>query len=146
MNATSTSPSSSETSTPSSEIILIPAKVPEDSSSQFIRHFFSNFLTRNDFAVGVLDLNTIIYQCQSSPSLHHASIAIGALDLSTQSTCGRRAATLAALNSYRASITNFQTEIQAQEIQRQDASLWTTLFLGLFEVLSSILFTDSSVN
>jgi hypothetical protein len=121
-------------STASCGLIQIPAKVPEAQSSQFIQHFFSGFLGRNNFAAGTLDLDTIVCQFQSSPSLYHASIAIGALDLSRKSTEGRKPAILAALNSYRSSIASFQTEIQVREIRRQDAGLWTTLFLGLFEV------------
>jgi hypothetical protein len=42
------------------------------------------------------------------------------------------------LTSYRASINEFQDEIQATQIRHNSACLWTTLFLGLFEVLPSL--------
>lgn len=115
-------------------VVTIPARIPEDTSSQFIRHFFSVFIARNDFAVTTLDLDAIVSQFQTSPSLYHASIAVGALDLGKKSADRRREATLAALKSYRTSLINFQREIQGTEIRRNDAGLWTTLFLGLFEV------------
>ncbi len=112
----------------------IPARIPADRPSQFIRHFFSEFIARNDFAVSMLDLDTITSQFQTSPSLYHASIAVGALDLSKKSASHGKEATVAALKSYRTSLISFHKEIQRTQIQRNDAGLWTTLFLGLFEV------------
>lgn len=109
----------------------------QNTTSPFTNHFFTAFLLRNDFAGVSLDLDTITSQFQSTPSLYHASIAVGALDLGntfTYSTSEKKAARLEALTSYRASVINFQTEIQCTSIKQSDACLWTTFFLGLFEV------------
>ena len=113
------------------------SNVSQEKSSLFIKHFFSNFLVRNDFG-GNLDLDTIISEFQKSPSLYHASIAVGALDLSYKfalpSMPEKKGAELGALTAYRTSVLDFQKDIGSKRIQQSDASLWTTFFLGLFEV------------
>ena len=109
----------------------------QDTTSRFTNHFFTAFLVRNDFSGVSLDLDTIASQFQSTPSLYHATIAVGALDLGNASasfTSGKKAARLEALNSYRESVIKFQIEIQCTTIKQSDACLWTTFFLGLFEV------------
>jgi hypothetical protein len=110
-------------------------KVPEDNLSLFSNNFFSHFLVRNDFGA-TLDLGTIISQSQKSPSLYHASIAVGALDMSRRplSHIKSKDAALSALTAYHTSITIFQTEIEGKNVCLNDINLWTTLFLGLFEV------------
>ncbi|RDW64673.1 hypothetical protein BP6252_10324 [Coleophoma cylindrospora] len=120
-----------------STLATIPAKVSETQPSLFLRHFFSTFLPRNDFAVGSLDQNTIVCGFQYSPSLYHALCALGALDISKKATKGREAK-IAALTSYRASITSVQVDISHSGSKSQDSNLWTTLFLGLFELMSDI--------
>jgi hypothetical protein len=110
-------------------------KVREDNLSLFLNNFFSHFLVRNDFGA-TLDLGTIISQFQKSPSLYHASIAVGALDMSRRplSHIKSKDAALSALTAYHTSITIFQTEIEGKNVCLNDINLWTTLFLGLFEV------------
>ena len=144
---TSASPSGARNSRPFAQTIStvqkfvsapsICSNVPQEKSSLFIKHFFSNFLVRNDFG-GNLDLDTIIGEFQKSPSLYHASIAVGALDLSYKlalpSTSEKKGAELGALTAYRASVLDFQKDIGSKRIQQSEASLWTTFFLGLFEV------------
>jgi hypothetical protein len=121
-------------------ILKLLTNITQNVPSRFVDHFFSAFLVRNDFACGALDLDTIIYEFQRSPSLFQASIAVGALDLRNSSTKPgeRKEAELIALTSYRASINKFQDEIQATQIKHNSACLWTTLFLGLFEVSPSL--------
>jgi hypothetical protein len=69
--------------------------------------------------------------------MYHASIALGALDLSRKPLLSlpqeRKDAALGALTAYHTSIAKFKTEVISNSIQ-QDANLWTTFFLGLFEV------------
>jgi hypothetical protein len=118
------------------------SNVPLDKSSIFTKHFFKTFLATNDFG-GTLDLDTIIGQFQKSPSLYHASIAVGALDLSKKgllrSAVEVRDTKVGALTAYRTSVVDFQRDIESRAIQQNDASLWTTFFLGLFEVQFPIL-------
>jgi hypothetical protein len=71
--------------------------------------------------------------------LYHASVAVGALDLSKKhyscSTAESRDAGVRALTAYRTSVLGFQKDIENNSIQQSDASLWTTFFLGLFELM-----------
>jgi hypothetical protein len=112
--------------------------VPQDKSSQFIGHFFSTFLATNDFAAGPLDLETIISKFQESPSLYHAVVSVGALDISrrlpSSSRTEQKASRVGALTAYRTSINNFRAEIEDNRLLPNDACLWTTIFLGIFEV------------
>jgi len=109
-------------------------------TARVIANFFSVYLVRNDFTAGALNLDAIVSQFQKSSSLYHAVAAVGALDLvsTTRSKPSpveeKRAARLEALTSYRNSVTCFRTEIQDPSVKDNNACLWTTLFLGLFEV------------
>jgi hypothetical protein len=112
-------------------------KVSEGSSALFAKHFFSGFLARNDFG-GHLDLATVISEFQRSPSMYHASIALGALDLSRRSVSTtlppeRKDAAVGAFTAYHTSIAKLKAEILSNNTPR-DVNLWTPFFLGLFEV------------
>ncbi len=116
--------------------ILCP-NVRQDTISRFTNHFFTTFLVRNDFAGSSLDLDTIANEFQSTPSLYYAAIAVGAINLSCpnqSSIVHKGTARLEALKSYRASIIEFQKEIQSTGSTRSNPCLWTAFFLGLFEV------------
>jgi hypothetical protein len=113
--------------------------VPQNTISRFANHFFTTFLVHNDFAGASLDFDTITCQFQSTPSLHHVAIAVGAINLAPSSVIQKSTIRLEALNSYRASISEFQKEIQSTESKGSDECLWTTFFLGLFEVRTSFL-------
>lgn len=128
------------TPTPPTSLAISP-KVPHLKTDYFIAHFFTVFIIRNDFATS-LDTDTIIASFQNSPSLYHVAVAVGALDASKKSTSvvAKGEAKMAALTSYRTAIATFQKEIQRRDIKTNDAALWTTLFLGLFEVRSLHLF------
>lgn len=112
--------------------------VPPDKSIGFVKHFFCAFLVTNDFGGG-LDLDTIIAEFQNSSSLYHALVAVGALDLSKKlllsSASKVRDARVGALTAYRSSIISFQKDIESEGVRQSDASLWTTFFLGLFELM-----------
>ncbi|EAW19348.1 uncharacterized protein NFIA_093100 [Aspergillus fischeri NRRL 181] len=111
-------------------------KVSEGSSALFVKHFFSDFLARNDFG-GPLDLGSIMSEFQRSPSMYHASIALGALDLSRKTLLNipleRKDAAVGALTAYHTSIAKLKVEIVSNSVP-PDVNLWTTFFLGLFEV------------
>lgn len=80
----------------------------------------------------------MIYQFQKSPSLYHASIAVGALDMSRRlssfSSIQTKDAVMGSIMAYTASLTQLHTEIESENLRRSDITLWTTLLLGLFEV------------
>lgn len=84
-----------------------------------------------------MDLGTIISEFQRSPSMYHASIALGALDLSRRPVPTlppeRKDAAVEAFTAYHTSIAKLKAEIISNKTPR-DVNLWTTFFLGLFEV------------
>ena len=84
-----------------------------------------------------MDLGTIISEFQRSPSMYHASIALGALDLSRRPVPTlppeRKDAAVGAFTAYHTSIAKLKAEIVSNKPPR-DVNLWTTFFLGLFEV------------
>ncbi|KAH7308839.1 hypothetical protein BKA65DRAFT_543657 [Rhexocercosporidium sp. MPI-PUGE-AT-0058] len=119
----------------------LPKKVQQPKSSNFIAQFFSVFIVRNDFSGGSLDMDGIVANFQSSPSLYHAAMAVGALNASKEMLAPmgeRRAAIVAALSSYKSSLVEFQEEIRCRNVKKNDAALWTTLFLGLFELMYDV--------
>lgn len=75
-------------------------------------------------------------QFQQTPSLYHAITAVGALDLSKKplSYIKTEEAAVNAITAYNTSITQFQGEIDRKGVRLSEVNLWTTLFLGLFEV------------
>ncbi|KAL3424964.1 hypothetical protein PVAG01_04245 [Phlyctema vagabunda] len=109
----------------------------------FTHHFFSIFLVNNDFAGGpTLDIDTIVSQFQSNNGLHQAVIAVGALDFarkqSAPSVPSSKAPFIKALSAYRDSVIATQVELTQKTFLRNDATLWTTFFLGMFELMYDV--------
>lgn len=142
-----------QASEPSTNVVFVNTRArPDPGAAQVSRgvrptgqdaaltQFFTVFITRNDFSGGDLDMNAIVSCFQHSSSLYHAALAIGALDLRSisSSPSDRRVVTAIALISYQISITNFSLEIQSSDIGENDAALWTTFFLGLFELMYDV--------
>jgi hypothetical protein len=73
------------------------------------------------------------------PTVPRASVAVGALDLSEKLRLGpaieRKRARVGSMNAYRMSINILQKNINNTDIKQSEAGLWTTLFLGLFELM-----------
>lgn len=69
--------------------------------------------------------------------MYYASIALGALDLSRRPVqtlpLERKDAAVEAFSAYHTSIAKLKAEIVSNNTPR-DVNLWTTFFLGLFEV------------
>lgn len=69
--------------------------------------------------------------------MYHASIALGALDLSRRPVPtlppGRKDAAVGAFTAYHTSIAKLKAEILSNNTPR-DVNLWTPFFLGMFEV------------
>jgi hypothetical protein len=69
--------------------------------------------------------------------MYHASIALGALDLSREmlltTPLQKKDAVVGALTAYHISVAKLKTEIVSKSLP-QEVNLWTTFFLGLFEV------------
>lgn len=120
--------------------VSVPAEVPLDLQSHLSKHFFEAFMIANDFAVSAsLDVAVIAKLRLGSSSLQIATMAIAALDASRNSqvlspTEKMKAGELA-LGAYRKSVICLQKDIEDECVLRSDAFLWSTFFLGIFEVI-----------
>jgi hypothetical protein len=114
----------------------IPQSNLEDQSSELIRHFFSVFLHANNFANGTdLDLEALDPPFQASPSLYKAVVAIAILDASRNPSRIQALPKVSALEAYRTSLVALQVDLVRNNLLENDACLWSTFFLGIFEVL-----------
>ncbi|CAI7616696.1 unnamed protein product [Penicillium discolor] len=89
------------------------------------------------FASIVSDLLPLI---STSPLLYHAVIAVGALD-ANRHTGGRalkrdKSPYVDAMTSYHKSMGILRSSLGNRDVMQQEDVLWTTFFLGLFELLS----------
>jgi hypothetical protein len=66
--------------------------------------------------------------------LYNAAIAVAALDIRRQSTLSHKSPEATALRYYRAAISCVQTELVDCDVGINDSVLWSTFFLGMFEV------------
>ncbi|KUJ23650.1 uncharacterized protein LY89DRAFT_728376 [Mollisia scopiformis] len=123
-----------------SDLVADPSPAPGSEEDIALARFFTVFMERNDFAGEHLDTSGIISSFQASPSLYHATLAIGSLDLRTTSSSlkDRRAITASALLSYQTAIKSFKSDMQHSDVRRSHAALWTTFFLGLFELMYDV--------
>jgi len=106
-------------------------------TDQLLVNFFSTFLKINNFTGrDDLELGDISSSYQSSPSLYSAIIAVSALDLGTRcpDTQPRTRSKVIAIKAYRDSLVALQVELKNNLILQKTASLWSTFFLGVFEV------------
>jgi hypothetical protein len=69
--------------------------------------------------------------------MYHASIALGALDLSRKPVLTRpperKDVVVRAFTAYHTSMAQLKAELASNDVPR-DVNLWTTFFLGIFEV------------
>lgn len=114
----------------------MPQGIPPGATDVALVRFFTVFLDRNDFAGTHFDTEIFISSLQASQSLYHATLAIGSLDFRSNSSSRteQKAITTKALQSYQTSISAFKSEIKNSDLRKNDAALWTTFFLGIFEV------------
>jgi len=119
------------------------AKVPIDGNSILLDHFFTSFMKRNSFTgASKPDLDGLIVGFQSSRGLCDAIIAVSALDISrshASKVClSQRNTESRALAAYQASVLATQAEIEGNTILTNEHTIWTTFFLGLFELMYDV--------
>ena len=114
--------------------------VQSDLGSRCIGHFFSSFLCSNNFSGrssdSHYDVRSLIHE---SPGLRNVLTAIAAMDI-RRSLAPAKSAKCVALHYYRAAISSAQTELVDCNVMANDAVLWSTFFLGMFEVSPSVFF------
>ncbi|KAK4935329.1 hypothetical protein LTR10_023591 [Elasticomyces elasticus] len=117
----------------------ISARVRTDHTSVYISHLFSSFLHQHCF-IGKdgnehRDLKRLI---NSSSSLHNAALALGALDLEVYKrpkSAFVKSGT--ALKYYHEAVKSLQDDIAHSEtsVRKDNARLWSTILLGIFELM-----------
>lgn len=123
--------------------LQLTSNVSIDDDGFLLQHFFGSFIKRNDFTgIGKPDLDGLIVGFQSSSGLCEAIIAVSALDISRGHTSTayltQKITESRALATYSASVTATQTEIEENTILTNEHALWTTFFLGLFELMYDV--------
>lgn len=94
-------------------------------------HFFSSFLPRNDFTARPSDEQQILKSyIHKSAGLRNAIIAVGALDLSRHA-----GYSLTAASYYKQAVSSLRVQLTLST-NIDDATLWTSLLLAIFELMS----------
>jgi hypothetical protein len=120
--------------------------VPLDDESWLASSFFSTFLSANNITGSTLDIRPVSLAYQLYPSLRKSVNAIALIDSSKKpcsySSLSKTFGKFEALRAYQAAMLDLQKELANPSMLSGDGCLWTTLFLGLFEVNKSILCTE----
>ena len=117
--------------------MAIPASLPPDEISKCTTHLFASFFRQHCFTGHVEneyhELRNLLH---CSPALQNAGLALGALDSSIKNG-SFISARGAALHYYQEAVRYLQKEIvQIGPFQsRHDAHIWTTVLLGIFELM-----------
>ena len=132
-------PSKAKPRTTVSVALAVPPAISLDLHTKLSKHFFSVFMQTNDFAVAkILNLNVIEHLWQTNSGLREAIVAVAALDASRRSqtlSYGKKSVVATtALKAYKKALRSLQTDLDCQMILNSDACLWSTFFLGIFEV------------
>ena len=132
-------PSKAKPRTTVSVALAVPPAISLDLHTKLSKHFFSVFIQTNDFTVAkILNLNVIEHLWQTNSGLREAIVAVAALDASRRSqtlSYGKKSVVATtALKAYKKALRSLQTDLDCQMILNSDACLWSTFFLGIFEV------------
>jgi hypothetical protein len=132
-------PSKDKPRSTASVTLAVPPVISLDLHTKLSKHFFSVFIQKNDFTVAKsLNLNLIEHLWQTNSGLREAIVAVAALDASRRSQAlsyGKKSVVATtALKAYKKALLSLQTDLNCQMILSSDACLWSTFFLGLFEV------------
>jgi len=119
-----------------------------DWSTRMSKYFFSEFLGDHDFfGRDNLGLEIIASLRRNNASLQNATLAVALLHASRKSQSvssqHQNKICLEALHTYQQSLVCLQQDLDAKLILNDDACLWSTFFLGIFEVRSPSLVKPS---
>ena len=114
-----------------------------DLGSRYIGHFFSSFICSNNFtgnsSDSLYDVRSLIHE---SPGLRNALTAVAAMDIRRRGLAPAPAKLTKsdALCYYRVAISSMRKELVEYDVIANDSVLWSTFFLGMFEVSQSVCF------
>ena len=116
----------------------MPLSVSADWADRCITHLFTSFVRQHDFTGQphgqYQDLERLIH---SSPCLQNAALALSSLDLESKEHAASGSGQNDALKYYGNAITLLRSELgrENRESGNQDSLLWSTLLLGMFELM-----------
>lgn len=109
--------------------------VVSDLPSRYVAHLCSSSFCLNNFTGRPFDgFQDVCSMLDSSPSLYNAAIAVAAMDVGRQTILSPKSPEASALKYYRTAISSVQTELVDRDVGANDSILWSTFFLGVFEV------------
>lgn len=109
--------------------------VPSNLPSRYITHLCSSSFCLNNFTGRPFDgFQDVFSLLDSSPALYNAVIAVAAMDVRCQRILSQKSPEASALQYYRTAISSVQTELVDRDVGVNDSVLWSTFFLGIFEV------------
>lgn len=113
-----------------SKCTLHPSRILTHQNENCIWQFFTSFLSRNDFTARPSDGQQILKSyIHKSAGLRNAIIAVGALDLSRHANYSPTAAAY-----YKQAVSSLRVQL-SQNIDIDEATLWTSLLLAIFELM-----------
>jgi len=112
----------------------IPKTLETDPEALLTNHFYISFLKTNSFTGRPrLASNTFNSFLESSPALSNVAMAISSM-LTHGKEDGGKTSRVQSLQFYRQAVVSLQTDLQDQRLNYNHSVLWSTFFLGLFEV------------
>ena len=97
-------------------------------------HFYTSFLQMNSFTGrSALASRTIQPFLESSPALANVALAISSM-LTQRKQSPNKPPRAQSIQFYRNAVTSLQTDLKDQRLNYNHSVLWSTFFLGLFEV------------
>ncbi|KAF1932134.1 uncharacterized protein M421DRAFT_416861 [Didymella exigua CBS 183.55] len=118
-------------------VVDLPAQTSPVSSDFYVTYFFTSFLYQNSFTGITPQIGTALSSLlHYSPELHDAINAISALHMTRNGYLNSiQDDKLAALKAYSRSVQRVQGRIVSKSFVCDPSSLWTTLLLGIFELM-----------
>lgn len=114
---------------------IIPAFTPPDDVSRYVTHFYTALLRRIGLAGPADQFRDVMPLLRESSALQQALVAVSALDAEKHNPKSRHTGSGSALEHYRAGISSVQSELSNPNLRTNVSVLWSTFFLGLFELM-----------
>ena len=105
-----------------------------DQHCSLLTHFYVSFLSLNSFTGRSDGFQSVHALLRDSPTLFNAAIAVSALHVRGQDSALRLPRTNVALRSYMAAVCGLRRNLDDRDQRLDDSTLWSTFFLGIFEV------------
>jgi hypothetical protein len=110
--------------------------VTPDDLSLYITHFNESFICYNSFTGGSADqFGDVDLLLRDSSALQNAVVAVSALDVEKRGGRHQKSSESTSLKYYRRGIASVQADLLKSDLRDNTSVLWSTIFLGLFELM-----------